>query len=111
MAVTAVAVLFPELIGLLDLPVWLLGLGMVNFFVGSALMVHLTMMGPYRRGTFTMVPWALLNPLYWVLHSIASYKALWQLLTRPHYWEKTAHGLTQETHADAEPAQEANHVS
>ena len=25
--------------------------------------------------------------------SIAAWKAVWQLITRPHYWEKTVHGL------------------
>jgi hypothetical protein len=35
-----------------------------------------------------------------VLHSIASYKALWQLIVKPHYWEKTEHGLT--AHVDDE---------
>jgi hypothetical protein len=28
------------------------------------------------------------------MHSIAAYMALWQLVTRPFYWEKTTHGLT-----------------
>lgn len=36
---------------------------------------------------------ALLYPLYLVLHSVASYKALWQLFVKPHFWEKTTHGL------------------
>jgi cellulose synthase/poly-beta-1,6-N-acetylglucosamine synthase-like glycosyltransferase len=35
---------------------------------------------------------ALLYPFYLVLHSLASYKALWQLLVKPHFWEKTEHG-------------------
>ncbi len=34
-------------------------------------------------------------PFYWLLHSIASYKALIQLITKPHYWEKTNHGVTK----------------
>lgn len=38
---------------------------------------------------------AALYPFYLVLHSIASYKALWQLACRPHFWEKTAHGLAR----------------
>ncbi|MBY0407950.1 MAG: hypothetical protein K2Q01_09680 [Rickettsiales bacterium] len=38
---------------------------------------------------------ALLFPLYLLLHSVASYKALWQLMVNPHYWEKTAHGLSR----------------
>ena len=36
---------------------------------------------------------ALLFPLYLILHSVASYKAFWQLIVNPHYWEKTTHGL------------------
>ena len=28
---------------------------------------------------------------------IAAYKALWQLITKPFYWEKTSHGLSTAT--------------
>lgn len=79
-------------------PVWVLWIALVNFIIGSSTMVYLSMMGPYKRGTFGLTLWALLNPLYWILHSVASYKALWQLLVKPHYWEKTAHGLTKQSH-------------
>lgn len=34
-------------------------------------------------------------PLYFILHSIASCKAVWQLMTKPYYWEKTTHGLSK----------------
>jgi cellulose synthase/poly-beta-1,6-N-acetylglucosamine synthase-like glycosyltransferase len=78
-------------------PVWLLWLALVNFIIGNTVMVYLSMMGPYKRGTFALILWAILNPIYWILHSIASYKGLWQLLTRPHYWEKTDHGLTNQS--------------
>jgi len=81
-------------------PFWLLWVCFLNFIIGSSIMVYLSMMGPFKRGSFSLVPWALLNPLYWVLHSIASYKALWQLITKPHYWEKTEHGLTTQNHHD-----------
>jgi cellulose synthase/poly-beta-1,6-N-acetylglucosamine synthase-like glycosyltransferase len=40
-----------------------------------------------------LVKYALLTPLYWMMMSLASYKALWQLVTKPFYWEKTIHGL------------------
>jgi cellulose synthase/poly-beta-1,6-N-acetylglucosamine synthase-like glycosyltransferase len=30
-------------------------------------------------------------PLYWFLHSVASYRALWQLARNPHFWDKTDH--------------------
>ncbi len=65
--------------------------------VGNALMVYLNMMGPYKRGAFWLVGWAILNPVYWLLHSLASYKALWQLITKPHYWQKTEHGMSHFT--------------
>lgn len=79
-------------------PTWVLWLTLLNFIVGNAIMVYLSMMGPFKRGAFNLILWSLLNPIYWILHSIAAYKGLWQLLTRPHYWEKTDHGLTTHTH-------------
>lgn len=36
---------------------------------------------------------ALLAPGYWVLQSVASIKAVYQLIFRPFFWEKTVHGL------------------
>ena len=35
---------------------------------------------------------SLLMPVYWLLVSLASYRALLQLFLAPHLWEKTAHG-------------------
>ncbi|MDN3494538.1 glycosyltransferase [Planococcus sp. APC 4015] len=75
-------------------PPFVLWLCLLNFLVGNGLMVYLNMMGPYKRGAFWLVGWALLNPIYWLLHSAASYKALWQLITKPHYWQKTEHGMS-----------------
>lgn len=75
-------------------PPSILWLCLLNFLIGNTLMVYLNMMGPYKRGTFWLVGWALLNPLYWILHSLAAYKALWQLITKPHYWVKTEHGMS-----------------
>lgn len=81
---------------------------LLNFLVGNALMVYLNMMGPYKRGAFWLVGWAVLNPVYWLLHSLASYKALWQLITKPHYWQKTEHGMSHFTLDDAEFASPAD---
>jgi cellulose synthase/poly-beta-1,6-N-acetylglucosamine synthase-like glycosyltransferase len=76
-------------------PGWVLWLSLVNLIVGNALMIYVCMMGAFKRHRYRLVPWALLNPAYWVLPSIASYKALWQLVARPHYWEKTTHGISK----------------
>ena len=36
--------------------------------------------------------WALTMPAYHPLATLAAYKALWELLTKPFYWDKTSHG-------------------
>jgi cellulose synthase/poly-beta-1,6-N-acetylglucosamine synthase-like glycosyltransferase len=75
-------------------PGWVLWLSLLNLGVGSALMIYVSMMGAFKRQRYDLVVWGLLNPVYWLLHSVAAYKALWQLAVKPHYWEKTDHGLT-----------------
>ena len=39
---------------------------------------------------------ALLVPVYWVMMSMAAVKALFQVVVRPAFWEKTVHGLDQQ---------------
>lgn len=34
-------------------------------------------------------------PLYWPLASIAAYRALWEIVSRPHHWQKTEHGVSE----------------
>jgi glycosyltransferase XagB len=75
-------------------PGWALWIGLFNLLVGNSLMIYVSMMGAFLRQRYELVIWSLLNPVYWLMHSIASYKALWQLITRPHYWEKTTHGVS-----------------
>ncbi len=69
-------------------------LALVNLAVGNVLAVISSAAASAKRRQWALMPWALLNPLYWVLHSISAYKAAWQLITKPFYWEKTVHGLT-----------------
>ena len=75
-------------------PTPLLYLSLFNFLVGNALSIYLTMLAVFRRRQYSLIGWALLTPAYCLLHSIASWKALAQLFTRPFYWEKTAHGIS-----------------
>lgn len=42
------------------------------------------------------------RPLYWPLHSIAAYRALWELAERPHFWAKTPHCPVQSEAGDDE---------
>ena len=45
----------------------------------------------------------LASPIYWLLMSIAAWQALYELIVRPHYWQKTRHGLLQAAVADTMP--------
>ena len=76
-------------------PQLLLFLSLFNLLAGNGAFVYLSMLAPIRRGWLHLVPYSLSVAGYWVLISIAAYKALWQLLRNPFYWEKTQHGLSR----------------
>lgn len=82
----SMAVLFPK---------WVLYVALFNLVIGNFLGIYLNMIAVFLRKNYALMPFALLNPLYWLMHSIASYKALGQLFTKPFYWEKTQHGITR----------------
>lgn len=70
---------------------WLIAL--INLAAGNGVMILLNLIAAARGHSWRSAPYALLNPLYWVLHSIAAWRALIQLVRNPFYWEKTPHGL------------------
>ncbi len=77
-------------------PPLVLYVGLFNLLIGNFMGIYLNMLAVYRRGMFQLLPAALLNPVYWLLgHSVSAYKALWQLFSKPFYWEKTEHGLSK----------------
>ncbi|HVV63997.1 MAG TPA: glycosyltransferase [Rhizomicrobium sp.] len=62
--------------------------------IGSnGLLTALAVSGPMRRGRSDLAPYGLTVTLYWLLISLAGYRALWHLITKPFHWDKTAHGL------------------
>ena len=73
---------------------WVVYIALFNFLIGNMLGIYLNMLAVFRRRLFHLTAFAMTNPLYWWLHSIASYMALWELFTKPFYWQKTTHGLT-----------------
>jgi cellulose synthase/poly-beta-1,6-N-acetylglucosamine synthase-like glycosyltransferase len=82
-------------------PGWVLWVSVACLILGNAMMIYVSMMGVFKRRRYRLVLWALANPCYWLLHSLAAYKALWQLVVRPHYWEKTEHGLSGDVASNA----------
>ena len=71
----------------------ILCVGAMNLFVGNFLGVYFSMFAVFRRNLDHLLPFALLNPLYWALAGIAAWKGIEQLLSRPFFWEKTVHGM------------------
>ncbi|MFV0358917.1 glycosyltransferase [Tropicimonas sp.] len=43
-----------------------------------------------------LIPWAITQHFYFPLAALASYKAFYEILTRPFYWDKTRHGIHDE---------------
>ena len=64
-----------------------------NLIIGNGAMVVLAAVAALRRKAYDLVPFSLLNPAYWILHSIAAWRALYQLIVSPSHWEKTPHGI------------------
>jgi cellulose synthase/poly-beta-1,6-N-acetylglucosamine synthase-like glycosyltransferase len=86
---------FLNLSGYVHIPDSLLYLAGFNLIAGNAMAIFIAMIGIFPRKNYTLIPYALLSPVYWMLQSVGAYKGLWQLLVKPFYWEKTAHGLTK----------------
>ena len=76
-------------------PQSLLFLCLFNLLAGNGAFTYLLMLGPIRRGWLNLIPFSFTVFGYWVLISIAAYKALWQLLRAPFFWEKTQHGVSR----------------
>ncbi len=78
----------------------IIGVNLFNLFAGYTAMAVLAKRTLALRGQGRDA-WALvLLPFYWLLMSVASYRALIQLVVRPHKWEKTPH---RGRHHAAEP--------
>ena len=86
----SVKILFPD---------WVLYISIFNFIAGNTLMIYINMLAVFKRRYYELILFAMLNPFYWLMHSIAAYKGLWQLIYKPFYWEKTNHGLTKVSHS------------
>jgi cellulose synthase/poly-beta-1,6-N-acetylglucosamine synthase-like glycosyltransferase len=66
-----------------------------NLLVGNASYLLIYVVACLKLKKYRLVPLALLMPGYWVLASIASWRGLIQLVTKPFYWDKTQHGVSR----------------
>ena len=62
---------------------------------GYLISAALGLIGLARRGLLGSAWALLLMPVYWLLLSIAAWRARFQLIRAPYRWEKTEHGLAR----------------
>ena len=70
-------------------------IALANLVLGYLAAIVVGVVSVRRRGHRLTLS-ALFMPLYWLLISVAAYRALWQLYQDPHLWEKTPHGMSEE---------------
>ena len=68
-------------------------IAVVNLAIGYGVSILVGIISVWRRRRRDLAFSALLMPVYWLLVSIAAYRAVWQLARHPYLWEKTEHGL------------------
>jgi len=64
-----------------------------SLLLGNFLFLYYYMIGAAKREHWSIIKWVFLVPIYWLFVSLAAAIALHQLIVKPHYWEKTVHGL------------------
>ncbi len=80
--------------GGLHFPAGALSAGILIMVAGNSAMVLSALVAAWRRYNWRVALFAFLNPVYWLLHSVAAWRAAYQLIFDPFTWEKTPHGLT-----------------
>ena len=71
------------------------GLYVTTLATGYALSALLGFIGLSRRRALDSAWYLVLIPLYWVLLSVAAWRAVFQLFSAPYRWEKTEHSLAR----------------
>ncbi len=79
---------------------WLLGLGAL-FLLSEIVGIAVAVLGARCAGKPRLALWAPTLQFYFPLATIAAYKGLSEIITRPFFWDKTLHGVFAPTTPDA----------
>jgi len=74
-------------------PAHIFYMAVISLVFGNFLFVYYYMVGCAKREQWALMKYVFLVPFYWLAVSVAGVKALYQLIFKPHFWEKTVHGL------------------
>ena len=78
---------------LLDVPLWVLGLLTLTGIFSEAFTMGCNYKALLKTGHHILPRWLPMMLFYYIMASLAAYKALWEMLRKPFYWDKTSHGL------------------
>jgi len=67
-----------------------------SLVLGNFMYVYNYMIGCAKRKQWNLIKFVYIIPFYWLMASVSATIALYQLIVKPHYWEKTVHGLQKE---------------
>jgi cellulose synthase/poly-beta-1,6-N-acetylglucosamine synthase-like glycosyltransferase len=74
-------------------PAPILYMAVFSLVVGNFLYVYYYMIGCAKHGHDQLIKYIYLVPFYWLAMSAAAWLALYKLITAPHHWSKTKHGI------------------
>lgn len=78
------------------LPGWAFWALAGTFLASEAITIATGIAGTQLAGHLKLRKWVPTLHFYYPLGALASYKALWEIVTKPFYWDKTTHGLHHE---------------
>jgi len=76
----------------------LMALG-ATFLLAEAITISVSAFAVSDKKHRYLIPWVPTLHFYYPLGTLAAYKAFYELLTRPFYWDKTSHGIFKRTEA------------
>ncbi len=77
-----------------NFPDWYVVLSIGNLTAALLLHIVIALIVLFKNGWRQMGLTVVVFPFYWLLHMLASFRAVKELVLRPHYWDKTEHGVS-----------------
>lgn len=85
-------------------PAYIFYMALISLVFGNFMFFYVYMIGCAKKSQYSIVKSLFFMPIYWLMISLASFIALYQFIVKPHYWEKTVHGLDTQFSKIPKPA-------
>jgi len=76
-------------------PAWLAWGFAGSMIAGQAVMLTTAVVAAMDAGRPGLVRWVVALPFYWLLGAVAAWRAIREVFTRPSFWHKTEHGVSE----------------